>query len=126
MAKKTLSELQEKARKVAQRSTTGCPLMEGREKADAQDFEGEELEISDVFPMSGDNGRYFCVTVASEDGSYFLSSGGLTTALDEIFKMDGVNEDVDLFREAVQGLVFQFEPKKKTRNGRTFRPITIL
>lgn len=126
MAKKSFTELQEKARKAAQRATSGCPLMEGREKADAGDYEGEELEITDAYPMNGDNGRYFCVTVASEENSYFLSSGGLTSALDEIFRMDGINEDLDTFREAVQGLCFQWEPKKKTRNGRTFRPITIL
>ena len=126
MAKKTFSDLQEKARKAALRATSGCPLMEGREKADPDDYVDEELTISDAYPMKGDNGRYFCVTIESDETVFLLSGGGLTSALEEIYTMEGINEDVDTFREAVAGLTFKYGQKKKTKNGRTFRPITIV
>ena len=123
--KKTYNEAQERARKAAKLATSGCPLMDGRDKANAEDFVGQELTIADVYPMTGeDGGNYFCVTVEEDNDIFFLSGGGLTKALDAIYSEFG--NDVDDFRAGCTGLVFKFENMRKTKNKRDFRPVTIL
>lgn len=122
MAKKTLSDLQKKALKAAKAATSGCPLMEDRTKADNDEFEGMPLTIIDAYPMNGDNGVYFCVICAEADDLFFLSGGGLTNALKAVY--DVCDNDLDLFREAVVDMVFTFGKKRKTKNGRMFRPVS--
>lgn len=125
MAKKSeLTEIQKRALKIAKETTSGCPLMEGREKAEIEDFVNEELTIVDAYPMTGDNGRYYCVTIDADDTIFILSGGGLTKVLENIFV--AFDEDIDTFREGVRDITFRFEKMKKTKNGRSFRPVTIL
>lgn len=125
MAKnKNLSEIQQRALQAAKVATSGCPLMEGRDKANIEDFTGEELTIADAYPMTGEDKRYYCVTVDEDENIFFLSGGGLTKALDAIYEC--FDEDLDNFREGVKGICFRFENKRKTKNGRNYRPITIL
>lgn len=122
---KNLTELQQRALQAAKVAVSGCPLMEGRDKANIEDFVGEELTIEDAYPMTGeDDKRYFCVTIESDDTIFFLSGGGLTKALEAIYEC--FDEDLDNFRGGVKGICFRFENKRKTKNGRNFRPITIL
>ena len=122
MAKKTLSDIQKKALAAAKASTAGCPLMEGRDKADNGEFEGMPLTIMDAYPMNGENGTYFCVICAEAEDLYFFSGGGLTNALAAVY--DVCDNDLSLFREAVVDMVFTFGKKRKTKNGRMFRPVT--
>lgn len=111
-------------RKAAQRAVNGCPLMDGREKADASDYEGVELTIADAYPMTGENGTFYCVICEDMPGEYFFSGGALTNALNAIEAK--AKEKGDEFSDAVKGIVFEFEAMRKTSNGRKFRPVKIL
>lgn len=119
-----MAKVVNKYRNAAAKAVNGCPLMDGREKADAGDYEGVELTIEDAYPMTGENGTFYCVTCAGMKSEYFFSGGALTNALSAI-EAEAKDDGVDL-SEAVKGIVFEFQPMKKTSNGRKFRPVTIL
>ena len=123
MAKNT-NATTNKYRSVAARAVNGCPLMEGRNKADAGDYEGTELTIEDAYAMTGENGTFYCVICEDMPDEYFFSGGALTSALDAIAS-EAAKDGIEL-SEAVKGIMFEFEPMKKTSNGRRFRPINIL
>lgn len=123
--KKNLTDIQKKALAAAKAATAGCPLMEGRDKAKVEDFVGQELTITDAYPLTGeDDNRYYCVTVKEDDTIFFLSGGGLTRALDAVYEC--VGGDLESFREGVAAIVFRFENMRKTKNKRDYRPVTIL
>lgn len=119
-----MAKVVNKYRNAAAKAVNGCPLMDGREKADAGDYEGVELTIEDAYPMTGENGTFYCVTCEGMKSEYFFSGGALTNALSAI-EAEAKADGVDL-SEAVKGIVFEFQPMKKTSNGRKFRPVTIL
>lgn len=121
MSKETTKTLVNRAREIARAATSGCPLMDGRTKAEPDDFVGDNLTIEDAYPMTGKN-RYFCVTVKEDKEIFFLSGGGLTTALENIYT--AFDENIEDFRAGVNGLVFKFDKKRKTKNGHDFRPVT--
>ena len=114
-----LNGLRNKAKELA----NGCPLMDGREKGNADKYVGKKLTVTDAFRMNGDNGNYYVFTVSEAPEMFFMSGGALTAIFDEAYAVSE-REGVTL-AEVCGGLEFSFGQKVKTRNGRDFRPVHI-
>lgn len=114
-----LSALRNKAREMA----NGCPLMDGRSKGNADGHVNETLTVNDAYKLTGDNGDYYAFIVKEYDDVFFLSGGALTAIFDvanATAEKDGVP-----MKDVVNGLEFSFGEKRKTKNGRDFRPVHI-
>ena len=110
-------------RKTAQKMANGCPLMDGRNKANTDDYVNEALTLEDAYKLKGAKGDYYVVIVKEHDDVFFMSGGALTAILDsgdEIARTEGVP-----LNEVVGGLEFSFGEKIKTKNGNDFRPIKV-
>ena len=120
MANKYLNEVIKRAMEVS----NGCPLMDGRNKEDAEKHVDEVLTVSDEFKLTGDNGAYYCVTVDEIPDGFFLSGGALTSIIEQaeiVADAHGVS-----LSETVEGIKFKFGKKIKTKNNRDFRPVTVV
>lgn len=120
MSNKYLAEVTKRAKEVA----NGCPLMDGRNKGEADAFIDVPLTITDAFKLTGDNGAYYCITVEENSDIFFLTGGALTAVVEQaeiVADANGVS-----LSETVAGLRFKFGAKVKTKNNRDFRPVTIL
>ena len=107
----------------AKAKANGCPLMDGRNKGNADDYVDERLTIEDAFKMNGDGGAYYVVTFKELDALFFMSGGKLTEILDEAYETAQTN-GVSI-ADVAGGLEIAFGAKVKTKNGRDFRPVHV-
>lgn len=107
----------------AKARANGCPLMDGREKGNPDDYIGKDLTIEDAFRMNGENGNYYVITVKELPEVFFQTGGSLTDILNDandVAETEGVT-----IRDVCGGLVFYFEEKTKTKSGHDFRPVRV-
>lgn len=112
MAKETKTQLtkeQLEAIKKAKEILNGCPLMNGREKCDWTDIEGNVISIEEYFKIKD----YYCVTLKGIEDKYFLTGQALTELI------DSVGEDVTI-------LYIEVGEKVKTKNNNTYRTFTVM
>lgn len=109
MANKNLSAEQLDAIKKAKALLNGCPLMEGKEKADWDELTGETIHIEDYFPIE----NYYCVNLKEYPKNYFLTGKALTDLIDEL-------------EEYVLILNIEVGEKVKTKNNNTYRAFKIV
>ena len=109
MANKNLSSEQLEAIKKAKALLNGCPLMEGREKADWDVLTGETIHIEDYFPIE----NYYCVNLKEYPENYFLTGKALSNLINEI-------------GEYVLILNIEVGKKVKTKNNNTYRSFKIV
>lgn len=109
MANKNLSAEQLEAIKKAKALLNGCPLMEGREKADWDGLTGEVIHIEESFKMD----KYYCVTLKEYPENYFLTGKALTNLINEI-------------GEFTSTLNIEVGEKVKTKNNNTYRTFKIV
>lgn len=95
----------------------GCPLFEGREKTDIENYVGKVLTLNEAFEMSdGEGGHYYAYTICEDDKVVLLSGGAVTKLLDMC--KDGEFEPT--------GIKFEVCEMTKTKKNRDYRPIRIV
>ena len=109
MEKKKLTAEQIEAIKKAKALLNGCPLMDGREKADWDVLTGEVVHIEEYFPIDD----YYCITIKEYPENYFLTGQALTNLINEI-------------GEYAMLLNIEVGEKIKTKNNNTYRAFTIV
>ena len=109
MANKNLSSEQLEAIKKAKALLNGCPLMEGREKADWDGLTGETIHIEDYFPIE----NYYCVNLKEYPKNYFLTGKALSNLINEL-------------GEFVLILNIEVGEKVKTKTNNTYRAFKIV
>ncbi len=121
MASKYLDSFRKRAKEIA----NGCPLMDGREKGNADNYIDVVLTLEDAYRLKDSKGGfYYAVNVVEDKDVFFLSGGGLTNILDDAFEV--ANREGVTLKDVVNGLQFKFLGKVKTKSGNDFRPITVL
>ena len=109
MEKKKLTAEQIEAIKKAKALLNGCPLMDGREKADWDVLTGEVVHIEEYFQIDD----YYCITIKEYPENYFLTGKALTNLINEI-------------GEYVLILNIEVGEKIKTKNNNTYRAFKIV
>ena len=109
MEKKKLTAEQIEAIKKAKALLNGCPLMDGREKADWDVLTGEVVHIEEYFPIDD----YYCITIKEYPENYFLTGQALTNLINEI-------------GEYAMLLNIEVGEKIKTKNNNTYRAFKIV
>ena len=108
MANKNLNAEQLEAIKKAKALLNGCPLMDGREKADWDELTGEVIHIEDYYPIE----NYYCVNLKEYPQNYFLTGKALSNLINEL-------------GEFVLILNIEVGEKIKTKTNNTYRTFKI-
>lgn len=108
----------------AKQNNDGCPLFEGRELADFDQLEGEQVTLEDAYPMNGDNGHYYVVTFKESSDLFFFSCKALTDILDKASQI--ASEEQLTINQVIDGTVIEVKSPVKTKTGRRFRPVDIV
>ena len=108
----------------AQERTSGCPLMNDRTKADLTEIEGEEVTLEDAYPLTGDDGNYYCFTVKEEPELFFLSCKSITNILEDATKL--ADYAGIMISDVIKDTVIKLGTAKKTKKGHSFRPVEIV
>lgn len=108
----------------ARQTNDGCPLFEGRDLADFDQLEGEQVTLEDAYPMNGDNGHYYVVTFKESKDLFFFSCKALTDILDKASLI--ASEEQLAIAQVIDGTVIEVKAPVKTKNGRKFRPVDIV
>lgn len=113
---------------IAKKANGGCELIEGKNKANWDNYTGEILSINGIAPLGSGDKSFFAVTIAENNDIYFNSCGAINNVLGAILESEGgdlVTVNAVLSTEPLKIKVGEKTPCKNDPK-KTFRNIEIL
>lgn len=114
----------ERFKKAVMTKQEGCPLFEGREKAEIEEIVGEKVHLEDAYPLEGEKGLYFCFTLTEYPDVFFFSCKAITNILKEASKI--ASEEALSINQVIDGYCIIIQDKVKTKSGNRFYPVELL
>ena len=125
MANNTITDAKKKWLNKAAARTAGCPLFEGRTKGELDDLEGSVVTLEDAYRMTGEEegSFYYVFTIDEESELFYMSCKSISQILEDAEAIAA--ESGITLREVIEGTTIKIGAKRKTKGGKSYRPIEI-